>query len=196
MNIGIIAEDDSDVAVLREITLNLVRPRVVGFKKFVGGGSGKVRKKCGAWASNLVKQGCPWIVVVHDLDQHNGVVLRNELAAAIVPAQAPFSVILIPKREIEAWLLYDGQAIAKTFKGQKMPKLPGNPESLADPKKYLRDLVRKSYGKEYLNTIHNAQIASRIKPQSLKTSPSFSPHFAFTSTVRGMLFGAQTARRN
>ncbi len=196
MNIGIIAEDDSDVAVLREITLNLLKPRVAGFKKFVGGGSGKVRKKCGAWASNLVKQGCPWIVVIHDLDQHNEVKLRAELAASIAPAHAPFSIILIPKREIEAWLLYDGQAIAKTFKGQNMPKLPGNPESILDPKKYLRDLVRKSYRKEYLNTIHNAQIASRIKPQSLRKSQSFLPHFGFSSRVKTMLPIPQPARRN
>jgi Domain of unknown function (DUF4276) len=187
MKIGIIAEDDSDVAVLREITLTLLRPRVAGFKRFVGGGSGKVRRKCGAWASNLVKQGCPWIVVIHDLDEHNEVNLRAELTASIAPSRAPFSIVLIPKREIEAWLLYDRQAIAKAFKEHRLPKLPGNPESLADPKKHLRDLVRKSYRKEYLNTVHNAQIAKHISAQSLRTSPSFFPHFAFSANIRAAL---------
>jgi hypothetical protein len=187
MKIGIIAEDDSDAAVIREITLTLLRPRLVGFKKFVGGGSGKVRRKCGAWAANLVKQGCPWVVLVHDLDQHSEVDLRAELTASIAPARPPFSIVLIPKREIEAWLLYDGEAIARTFKGHRPPKLPHNPESLADPKKHLRDLVRKSYGKEYLNTIHNAQIAQRIKPESLRVSPSFFAHFGFSANVRAMI---------
>jgi len=194
MKIGIIAEDDSDVAVLRELTLTLLRPRVVGFKKFVGDGSGKLRRKCGSWAINLVKQGCPWIVVVHDLDQHNETDLRNQLTSAIAPARAPLSLVLIPKREIEAWLLYDQRAIASTFKAQKLPKLPGNPESLADPKKHLRDLVRKNYAKDYLHTIHNAQIASRINPNSLRPSRSFSPHFGFSSNVRFTLLGPRAVR--
>ena len=54
MKIGIIAEDDSDVAVLREITLALLKPHRIGFKHFVGDGSGKLRRKCGAWARNLM----------------------------------------------------------------------------------------------------------------------------------------------
>jgi len=187
VRIGIIAEDDSDVAVFREITLKLIRPKAVGFKKFVGDGSGKLRRKCEAWASNLVKQGCPWIAVVHDLDQHDEFRLRTQLTNAIAPAKALYSVVLIPKREIEAWLLYDNQAIATTFKGSKLPKLPGNPESLSDPKKHLRDLVRKTYGKDYLHTIHNAQIAKNVKPTTLRRSQSFSPHFGFTQNVRASL---------
>jgi len=187
MKIGIIAEDDSDVAVLRELTLNLIRPRTVGFKKFVGDGSGKLRRKCGAWANNLVKQGCPWIAVVHDLDQHDELKLRTQLTNAIAPAKPPFSVVLIPKREIEAWLLYDKQAIAAAFKENKMPKLPGNPESLTDPKKHLRDLIRRNYGKDYLHTIHNAQIAKRIRPEALRSSQSFSPHYGFSQNVRASL---------
>ena len=43
------------------------------------------------------------------------------------------------KREIEAWLLYDGWAIAAAFRENQRPKLPGNPENISDPKKYLRD---------------------------------------------------------
>jgi hypothetical protein len=66
---GIIAEDDSDVAVMREVTLTLLKPRVIGFRQFVGDGCGKLRRKCGAWAEILARQGCSWLVVVHDLDE-------------------------------------------------------------------------------------------------------------------------------
>ncbi len=46
MKIGIIAEDDSDVAVLREISLKLLLPHTnVGFKKCVGRGGGAIRMK-------------------------------------------------------------------------------------------------------------------------------------------------------
>jgi Domain of unknown function (DUF4276) len=187
MKIGIIAEDDSDVGVLREMTLTLLRPRVVGFSRFVGDGCGKLRRKCGAWARNLVQQGCPWIIVVHDLDVYDETELRTHLTQAITPARARVSVVLIPKREIEAWLLYDGQAIATAFREQTRPRLPGKPESISDPKKHLRDLVWKEYRKEYLNTVHNPKIAKYIDLSLLEQSRSFAPHITFTGAVKRML---------
>jgi hypothetical protein len=184
---GIIAEDDSDVAVLSEITLTLLKPHRIGFNRFVGHGCGKLRRKCGAWARTLVQQGCPWIVVVHDLDVHDERELHAQLTEAIAPAGAKASVVLIPKREIEAWLLYDGEAIAAAFNQDQQPRLPGNPESLLHPKKHLRDLIWKKYRKEYLNTIHNARIAKRIDVSLLTRAGSFAPHPVFTAAVREML---------
>jgi len=187
VKIGIIAEDDSDVAVLRELTLKLLRPKNVGFKRFVGDGCGKLRRKCAAWARILVQQGCPCVVLVHDLDVYNEKELRATLEEAIHTAYAKAKVVLIPKREIEAWLLYDGLAIARAFKSAEPPHLPGDPESIADPKKHLRDLIWKKYRKEYLNTVHNAPIARHINIGLLRKSASFSPHLAFTQKVRGMI---------
>jgi hypothetical protein len=187
MKIGIIAEDDSDVAVVRAVTLSLLKPHNIGFKWFVGNGCGKLKRKCGAWAQNLVRQGCPWIIVVHDLDVYDERQLRIQLNEAIVHARAKVSVVLIPKREIEAWLLYDSKAIAVAFNENKQPKLPGNPESLLDPKKHLRNLIWKKYRKDYLNTVHNARIAKCIDVSLLKRSMSFSPHPIFTSKVRKMI---------
>jgi hypothetical protein len=126
-------------------------------------------------------------VLVHDLDVYNEKELRAMLEAATRTAGARAKVVLIPKREIEAWLLYDGQAIATAFNAAQLPHLPGNPESIADPKKHLRDLVWKKYRKEYVNTIHNAQIAHRINTALLRESASFSPHIAFTKAVRGLI---------
>lgn len=184
MKIGIIAEDDSDVGVLREITLTLLKPHAVGFSRFVGDGCGKLRRKCGAWARILVQQGCPWIIVVHDLDVWNEKQLRAQLTKAIAPARTRANVVLIPKREIEAWLLYDGRAIAEAFSENERPHLPGNPESLSDPKKYLGDLVWRKYRKRYLNTVHNPKIAKHIDVSLLKRSGSFAPHVAFTGGVK------------
>jgi hypothetical protein len=160
---------------------------VVGFRRFVGGGCGKLRRKCGAWATILVKGGCPWIAVVHDLDEYDEAKLRADLEEAIAPARARVSVVLIPKREIEAWLLYDSHAIASAFREKRVPKIPGQPESLDDPKKCLRDLVHKTYGKVYLHTVHNARIAKYIDTSLLTRAQSFAPHFAFTTAVKNML---------
>jgi hypothetical protein len=184
MKMGIIAEDDSDVAVISEITRKLLRPHTMGFKKFVGNGSGKLRRKCAAWARTLVQQGCRWIIVVHDLDTNDERDLRTRLTGSVLPAGAEASIVLIPRREIEAWLLYDAAAIAAAFGETLRPPLPGNPESIPNPKKHLRDLVRRRYQKAYLTTIHNLAVARHINVSLLRQSRSFFPHFGFATGVR------------
>jgi hypothetical protein len=183
MNMGIIAEDDSDVDVIKAVTLKLMKPHVVGFKKFVGNGCGKLRRKCGAWASNLVRQGCSFVIVVHDLDTYDHKSLWSQLNQAVLPARAKLHVVLLPKREIEAWLLYDSAAIAQAFNG-KVAKLPGDPEALLDPKKYLRDLVWKKYRKDYLHTVHNDTIARFVDVSLLRRAGSFLPHVAFATEAK------------
>jgi len=187
LRVGIIAEDYSDFAVLSEITAKLLRPRNIGFSRFVGHGCGKLRRKCGAWAVNLVQRGCPFIAVVHDLDDFHEASLRTELSRTIREANAKVSVVLIPRREIEAWLLYDAPAIAAAFAERRVPAVPGNPENVQDPKRFLRDLIKRVYGKEYLNTVHNGQIAKHIDPRRLKRSASFFPHFGFTERIKAIL---------
>ena len=187
MNAGIIAEDDSDVAVVIALTLGLLKPRTIGFKKFVGGGCGKLRRKCDAWARNLVERDCSWIIVVHDLDENNEQYLRDRLTASVFPAGAQANVVLIPKREIEAWLLYDARAIATAFRQKPLLPLPGNPENLRDPKKHLSDLIWKRYHKVYLNTLHNALIAQKINVALLRRSRSFAPHIEFTRRIGAMI---------
>ncbi len=183
---GIIAEDDSDVAVIREFTLALIRPRKLGFKRFVGDGCGKLRRKCRAWAENLVQQGCLWITIVHDLDVNDERTLRTELECAVAHCGRT-SIVLIPKREIETWLLYDPGAIATAFRQRLHVKVPGNPESLPDPKRYLGDLIWRKYRKEYLNTIHNPLIAKHVDLSLLSASRSFRPHIGFARSVRTTL---------
>ena len=186
MKIGIIAEDDSDVDVLREVTLILLKPHKIGFKKFVGHGCGRLRKKCGAWAKNLVEQGCPYIVVVHDNDAYDEQKLRSNIKKEIGPAKASDSVILIPKEEIEAWLMYDAKAIATAFKQNTLLKLPSNPEDVPDPKGCLGKLIEKKYERNYLHTVHNAEIAKHIRVSQLAKAVSFAPHPLFTARIGAM----------
>jgi hypothetical protein len=194
LNIGIIAEDRSDVMVIKELTLKLVRPHPLGFKSFVGDGCGKVQRKCAAWAANLVLQGCRWIAVVHDLDTNREPELRARLMTAVTASNADAHVVVIPKREIEAWLLYDPNAIAAVFRRGKFPRLPGDPESLVDPKRHLGELVWRTYRKDYLNTIHNPQIASKIDVARLNGCVSFAPYPGFSEIVRTALLSLSRTR--
>ncbi len=167
-----------------ELTRALMKPRKVGFKRFVGKGCGKLRRKCGIWASNLVRQGCSWIVLVHDLDDYNEGKLRALLTNAIAQSGALSSVVLIPRREIESWLLYDRDAIAKAFNERKKPPLPHDPEALQDPKDFLGKLIAKHYDKQYLNTQHNELIAKHINVSLLRKSKSFAPHPLFVAGAK------------
>lgn len=187
MKLGIIAEDDSDVGVISQLTRRMVHPRKIGFKRFVGNGCGKIMRKCHAWAEILVRQGCLWVVVVHDCDWNEEKALRQKLEAAVNGVNARASIVLIPVREIEAWLLFDPMAIASTFRGGKKPHLPGDPESLQNPKKTLGEIVRKTYQKQYLNTIHNEIIAKNLNPKFLNKARSFELYPPFVRALKGEL---------
>jgi len=187
MKLGIIAEDDSDVGVISQLTRRMVHPRKIGFKRFIGNGCGKIMRKCHAWAETLVRQGCLWVVVVHDCDRNDERTLRQRLEAAVFGVNAHASVVLIPIREIEAWLLFDSKAIASTFREERRPHLPGDPESLQDPKKTLSRIIWKTYRKQYLNTIHNEIIAKSLDPKFLSRAKSFEPYPPFVQALRGEL---------
>lgn len=174
--------------VVKEITSKLLKPKKVGYRWFIAHGCGKLRRKCDSWAQNLASRGCPFIIVVHDLDDYKEADLRTELTRAIAPARAKVAVVLIPKREIEAWLLCDPHAIAAAFQEQSPVKIRGNPEDLPDPKKKLGELVWSKYRKRYLHTVHNAKIAKHLNMAALVgKSQSFGRHPEFATQVKALL---------
>jgi hypothetical protein len=95
----------------------------------------------------------------------------------ISPASPDRATRDFPVREIEAWLLADRNAIAKTFGFKKPLKKISNPESIMRPKEYLRDLItQKSNGRiVYVNTIHNAKIMQNCEVNNLERCASFVP---------------------
>jgi len=181
MKVGVIAEECNDVEVLYNLTCKLINENKFSFKKFVGHGCGKLRRKCSAWAKNLLSRGCSFLIVVHDLDNENIDSLRNELEKLISDVPFSASIVLIPVREVEAWLLTDPKALKEVFNLPKQPKLPGNPESIQDPKEKLAKIIWSCGKKQYVNTIHNKKIAELISIKKLKTCRSFRPYIGFVS---------------
>lgn len=179
--IGVIAEDISDVDVIEEIIAKKRKRNYFKIKKFVGHGCGKVRSKCRDWASNLRIQRCALLIVMHDLDENNLDELRAELQNALCPSPIAKHIIVIPIREIEAWLLADHHAINKTF-GLHLKKIT-NPEEIRRPKERLRDLVylKSNKSKVYVNTIHNRRIAANASLKELGRCSSFVPLNDFLS---------------
>ena len=187
LRIGIIAEEDNDVDVLRELTCKILQEKRFSFKKFVGHGCGKLRQKCRAWAFSLLKQGCSFLVVVHDLDERKEHELRAELEGKIGKIQFTLTVILIPVREIEAWLLSDPKALKRVFRMSRIPKITTRPETIPNPKRFLSNLVSSHSRKQYINTIHNRQIANQLILESLNRCPSFSRYPRFLSQAKSSL---------
>ena len=174
--VGIIAEDKSDVDVIDVIIGKSTTARY-STKSFVGNGCGRIRNKCREWAQNLCERGCRLLILVHDLDTNSERELRRALEQALGHSPTQQSIIVIPVREIEAWLLSDHNAIRAALNLRRAVKKIPNPESIARPKEYLRDLVYRISEKKttYLNTIHNAKIARASEVSNFRRCESFQP---------------------
>jgi hypothetical protein len=168
MKLGIIAEEQNDVDVILEISKKILGGRSVSKRSFVGHGCGKLRRKC----------------EVHDLDRKSKAELHQELTSKIKLVGFSRKLVLIPTEELEAWLLSDPQAIQRCFNLSQTPKIRKNPETIASPKEYLRDLVWSLGKKKYVNTIHNVKIAKNIELGKIASCQSFMPLSDFLRTKR------------
>jgi len=172
--IGVIAEDISDVDVFREIVVKIAK-RDFAIRKFVGFGCGKIKRECNRWARNLKEQNCTLLVLLHDLDKNNYTDLQSNLIGALSPSPIKNNIIVIPIKEVEAWLLSDEDAIRAVMNLRtKVSRVP-NPENIDNPKEYLGRLIEQKSGgtKHYLNTVHNKKLASMVRLQSLERCKSF-----------------------
>jgi Domain of unknown function (DUF4276) len=181
-SIGIIAEDDSDISVLDELIKKAARAPY-SLRWFAAGGCGKIVSKANAWAANLRSQGCRYLLLVQDLDRAQILQLRASLTIALGNSPIQPHLIVIPVREIEAWLLADHQAIFSAMKLVDNLGQIANPESLQNPKEYLGRLIYSRSRKKtrYVNAIHNAKIAALCKSNNLRRCPSYIPFHDFIS---------------
>lgn len=173
--IGIIAEDDSDVDVIKEILCMYLPKSNFCTKKFVGKGCGKLRAKCAAWSINLSTQGCDHILIFHDLDRYDENILRRELLEKLKPGGLSNTLIVIPIEELESWLLSDINVIKEVFSIKAEVKQIFDVEKVVSPKEHLQKLVKRLSNKPYLNTIHNKKIASKLSIGKLMNCASFHP---------------------
>src|ERR1043166_1036454 len=155
MRIGVIAEEANDIDVLYELTSKVIRSNTFSFGRFVGHGCGKLRRKGGAWAQDLVDRGCSSVVIIHDLDNREELELRCVLEEQIRDLGVRNSIVLIPIEEIEAWLLADSDALRSVFRMRRTPRVPAHPETIRGPKEYLGEIVGRNSKTRYINTIHN-----------------------------------------
>jgi Domain of unknown function (DUF4276) len=183
--VGIIAEDDSDIQVLSSLIDKIVQSHVP-IKPAKGSGCGNIVSKCHAWAQNLKERGCRYLLLVQDLDDGPLDTLMRRLTSALRPSPITCHIIIIPVREIEAWLLADHEAIHRAMKLNKALRQTPNPEAIPEPKEYLSDLIyRNSDRKRYINTLDNRKIAAECQIENLRRCPSFVPFVEFIQKCLG-----------
>ncbi|MFC5683943.1 DUF4276 family protein [Flavobacterium sp. MAHUQ-51] len=169
--IGIIAEDNSDFDTIK-IIINRLTNKNLSYKKNIGNGCGKIKKKCKDYVNDLHKRECDLVLLFHDLDRNDYQSLYNTLNKEIKDCTIDKKFICIPVEEIEAWFLSDPEALRKTFKIRKQIKIKGKPETIPSPKEFLEDLVLKSSNKTVIfnNVKHNSKIAQNIDLNLLTNS--------------------------
>lgn len=184
--LGLIAEDQSDVDVIRTLA-EKIAPRGFRIKRFLGYGCGRIHAKCRSWAEHLHRQGCTLLILITDLDLQKLEDLLATLSGALNPCPIQRYIIVIPVREIEAWLLADHEAITRALSLRKPVGKQSNPETILNPKERLRDIIReRSNGRiSYLNTVHNVKIAKHVHIEKLNRCSSFIPFKNFISACVG-----------
>jgi len=179
----LIAENQSDVDVAHELARKLAQKNF-GIRRFLGYGCGRIHAKSRAWAEQLRRQGCSLLILICDLDRGRLADLSASLREALRPSPITRHVIVIPVREIEAWLLADHDAVTRALNLRHPMKRQANPEAIQNPKERLRDIVReRSNGRiTYLNTVHNEKIARQAQTANLRRCASFAPFEWFIRT--------------
>lgn len=175
IDIAIFAEEKNDIEVVEELFNKFTDHSNFKFHKKVGHGCGKLMSKCSAWSSNYYRAGVTHLIVLHDQDKNSPTDIRDSLRRRIKGFPPDVSVIVIPKEEIEAWLLCDVDAIKSVFKIQNDLKFPNDTSSISNPKEFLRDLVSRHSKSTYVNTTHNKRIAEAMSLSSVENVVSFQP---------------------
>lgn len=189
IHVGIIAEDPSDVEVLKELGRK-ISGRNFSVSQHFGKGCGSLKSKTPGWCQAFSKKGCKAVVLVHDRDNKNANQLRQDLEGILATSVMKRCYVTIPSEELEAWLLSDTSAIKRALNLEKEPKEIHHPETILSPKEHLGGLVTshsKGKSKYYVNTEHNGLIVKEIAISAIEQKcPSFAPFKTFIETEIGV----------
>ena len=118
---GVLGEDKSDFQTLKILVQRLADKKKVDILGKGYTGCGELLKKGGEDLKLLSDMGCTRFVIAHDADQRDFRDVQRDLVDKIIkPSGIKKSIcLLVPVREIEAWLLADIEAVTIIFTGWK-----------------------------------------------------------------------------
>jgi hypothetical protein len=185
-SVGVIAEDDTDVDVVRVLAQRIIGKHV-RVRRRVGNGCARIHKKAGVWLEQLAAEGCSRVVLLRDLDRNpandclnDPVRLERELQAIPVPGST-LRLICIPTEELEAWFWSDPGTVQKVGRGAG--KAHASPHLIAKPKEALIRLSRAANGRPRYSTNDNASLAEVLDLDACsKACPAFQSLRAFLAS--------------
>lgn len=171
LELGVLAEDDNDCAVIRVLCRRILEARGVESGAWrlhtrAGKGCAKLRRKAERWLVELAEKGCRAAIIVHDLDRNplNGslndlATLERQLSALSVP-RGLIRHICIPVEEIEAWFFSSEKVLAKVC--GKPQRASPSPHLIKRPKETLIDLSRGANRRPRYSQNDNDKLAEEL----------------------------------
>ncbi|MHB8898562.1 MAG: hypothetical protein ACYC6Y_07425 [Thermoguttaceae bacterium] len=139
-------EDQISEAMLRAVLAQSGRTYSVGCC-YQHSGFGYLKTKIGGF--NHAAKGTPFLVLT-DLDRHE---CAPELISKWLPVpKHPNLVFRVAVREVESWVLADREAFASLL-GVRSELIPSQTDEIADAKRFLLDLVRRSRKRELRDSL-------------------------------------------
>jgi hypothetical protein len=174
---GILAEDESDAEMLSVIIRRIAKENVsidaVGF-----GGGGDLLKHGAKRLKLMHRNGRRRFVICHDADELDCAARYAEIEAKIVKESGVNATIcvLIPREEIESWILADLAAVSNVLKSFRPQNVFAQPEHIQKPKERLEKLCRVATTPRYTHAVHNPKVAKFLNREMVERKcPSFLP---------------------
>jgi hypothetical protein len=180
---GILGEDDSDVETLKVLVQRIIKDRRLKIITKGFGCCGDMLNKGKRELISMKGLGCKKFIICHDSDENEPVEVRKKVHEMIVKPSGlagPFCIV-VPVREIEAWILADIGSVTNVISSWKPSPIKTSTERIAKPKEHLEKLSRSAKGfTRYDYTIHNPSVAKHLDLEVVRRKcPSFHPLYDF-----------------
>jgi hypothetical protein len=183
----VIAEDKSDLECLKVLIRRLANDKTITIEGKGYHGCGDMLKNGALLLRSYGKQkNFRKFIVCYDRDEESSQKRYEQVISEIIkPAGIKKSenliCILIPTKEIEAWILADTQAISKVFSSWKAEEEFLHPETIDNPKEKLVGLINKGRARPlYTDSSNNKPIMNYLNLDIVKKKcPSFAELAAF-----------------
>lgn len=184
----VLTEDDYDFAAFKHLIRRLANdPRLPIGGRGYDGCSEMLNK--GARFLNAAKPPVHYrCIVVHDCDDKDERALRLEVERRIFRAAGLRNeyCIVVPREEIEAWILADFGAIKKIVPSWDPPKEIASPETLSKPKEYLHKLSRDAKMRPRISEANNPRLMEHLDLNVVERKcPSFRVFAEFVRATVG-----------
>ena len=176
VRIGLIAEDRTDIDVIKVLAQRIVPGKISWFVQ-PGGGCGSIQRKGRRWLADFARRQATHAILLQDLDRARNGELKNEaeLQASlelIASTSQLTNLICIPVEELEAWFWACPDVLTKVARVPAVAK--PEPHRIPRPKEALERLSRDSARRPRYSTNDNAALAAVLNLDRCAAScPSF-----------------------